>query len=239
MKKNIRLQPLLDMNRSAVLGYEALYTKGIEKEYPSAEQILKSVASAFGFQGNFQLFINMTVKDAIEKEFSRNFLQALYKLGIDGRRIVLEVSENTYPDMIPEVHQTLLELRKHGVKIALDDFGSQYSVFDFIQKLPLDIVKIDKNIVQKSSSNSKESAILKFYVDIFHDIGCQVVAEGIETIEHLNCAHKAKVDIAQGFLFSAPSLNVTSGQSSPFICLSDFVVYASSITAEHQSQANH
>ena len=229
MNKNIRLQPLLDMSKNTVLGYEVLYTKNPGEEYPSAEQILKSVASESSLQGDYQLFINMTIKDAVEKEFSRKFLRTLCKLKIDSRKIVLEVNENTHPDMTSEVRQTLSTLRKHGVKIALDDFGSQRSVLDLLHKLPLDMVKIDKDLVQKAPTSNRDSALFKFCVDACHDLGCQVVAEGIETNNQLGCAKEANVDVAQGFLFSAPSVKPERKYSNPFICLADFAIYISSL----------
>lgn len=239
MNEKIRLQPLLDITKNLIFGYEALSIKNTEDSYPSAEYILRKVVSNVEAHGNFKLFINMTVNDVIEKDFSKNFLRTLYKLGIDGKRVILEVSENTRPEMLPEVKHTLNALRTHNVKIALDDFGTQYSTLEFIKELPLDIVKIDKSFVQNASHNNKNKALLNFYVDVFHDLGCKVVAEGIETKEQLDIVKESKTDIAQGFLFSVSSYCCNKKENSPFIKLSDFSSYISKNTCTYNNIQYH
>ncbi|MDR2724231.1 MAG: EAL domain-containing protein [Holosporaceae bacterium] len=204
MINKIRLQPLIPLRDNAVLGYEALYKKEDTADYPSAVDILASIVSSNAYKNNSRLFINMTVKDIVDTDFCGLFCDILIKNQIDGSNIVLEVSENTPPECLSIAKRTLSLLRLHNVKIALDDFGTNYSSLSFLNELPVDIVKVDKKFIQEAPSNRKSRALLKFCTDVSHDFGCEVVAEGIETQDQLDCGKDAGVDLGQGFFFSVP-----------------------------------
>jgi EAL domain-containing protein (putative c-di-GMP-specific phosphodiesterase class I) len=163
----------------------------------------------------------MTARDIVNKNFCKSFLNILEKKRINGSNIVLEVSENTHPDNLPLAKQTLNTLHDHDIKIALDDFGTEYSSMLFLKELPIDIVKIDKRFVQEAPSNKKSRVLLNFCAQVSHDIGCTIVAEGIETFDQLNCAKEANVDIGQGFLFTAPFKSPQKAIT-PFVELCEF-----------------
>lgn len=210
MIEKIRLQPLVSLDNEFVLGYEALYRKEVLAEFPSATAVTESIFQNYDFES--QLYVNMTPNDAIDPNFARNFLNTLDRMEISARNIVLEVSENTNPGFIDLIKKNLGLLRSHGVKIALDDFGTEYSTLNFLQELPVDVVKIDQKFVQMAPSSRKARSIVKFAVQVSHDLGCKVVAEGIETTDILNCVSDAGADIGQGFLFSA-----VEKKPSPFV----------------------
>jgi EAL domain-containing protein (putative c-di-GMP-specific phosphodiesterase class I) len=183
------------------------------------------------------MFINMTIADAIDKEFGKKFIRVLCDMGINGDRVVLELNEKTHPDMLIAAKQSLRLLRMYGVSIALDDFGTHYSTLEFMSELPIDIVKVDKKFVQNAPYSKKNRSLLKFCVDVSHDLDCKVVAEGIETEEQLECAKDVGTDIGQGFLFSAPTTpqaqQTEAKASKPFIALEDFAHYMTQKHAEH------
>ncbi|MDR3180062.1 MAG: EAL domain-containing protein [Holosporaceae bacterium] len=227
MDSRIRLQPLVDLNNKSIFGYEALYSKKHSSEFPSASAILRSIASHCKCDQDFLLFINMTLEDAANKKFCDEFLKTMDHFKIDGRRIVLELNESTHPESMPQAKKSFSLLRRHNVKIALDDFGTQYSSMEYMKELPVDIIKMDKKFVQSAPYDKKSRSMLKFCIALAHDIGCKVVAEGIENRDHLSCAQDAQADIGQGFLFLAsPSLPVEVRRE-PFIQLQDFVLYLS------------
>ena len=230
MNDKIRLQPLVSLDDGSIYGYEALCGKNmcdmsICKDFPSAECVLRSVIADCKNIGNFQLFINMTIDDACNKNFGKSFLNALEELGVDGGQIVLEVNENTPPEVLAQTKKSLSLLRMHNVKIALDDFGTQYSTLESMSEIPLDIIKIDKKFIQNAPYSRKNRFLLKFCVDMSHNIGCKVVAEGIETEDQLECVKAFNVDIGQGFFFLIPSFE--KQRVNPFINLNDFVEYVS------------
>lgn len=200
MIDRIRLQPLVSLKNNFVLGYEALYQKEILAEFPSATAIVQAIFQNYKFKS--QLYINMTPKDAIDPNFAKDFLNALDKMKISKRNIVLEVSESTNPRFIKQIKRNLNFLRRHGIKIALDDFGTQYSTLNFLQEFPVDIVKIDQKFIQMAPSCERARSIMKFAIQVSHELGCKVIAEGIETNASLKCVTEAGADIGQGFVFS-------------------------------------
>jgi EAL domain-containing protein (putative c-di-GMP-specific phosphodiesterase class I) len=134
------------------------------------------------------------------------------------------VSESTHPDSLSSAKKVLSLLRYHNVKVALDDFGTEYASLSFLKELPVDIVKIDKKFTQEAPSSKKSRALLKFCAQISHDIGCQVVAEGIETQDQLDCVKESGADIGQGFLFTAPFRNLMK-KITPFVDFGEFASF--------------
>jgi EAL domain-containing protein (putative c-di-GMP-specific phosphodiesterase class I) len=166
----------------------------------------------------------MTVQDVVNPNFYTSFVKILEREQIDGSNVVLEVSESTHPDSLSVAKKTLCLLRRHNIKIALDDFGTEYSSLSFLNDLPIDIVKIDKKFVQDAPTNRKARALLQFCVNVSHDLGCEVVAEGIESQDHLECAKNCGIDIGQGFLFSA-SFWTLSKNFTPFVELDELPLF--------------
>jgi EAL domain-containing protein (putative c-di-GMP-specific phosphodiesterase class I) len=216
MINKIRLQPLVSLKNNLVLGYEALYQKEILAEFPSATAIMRAIFQNYKFKS--RLYINMTPNDAIDPYFAKDFLNALDKMKISRKKIVLEVSESTNPEFIGITKRNLSVLCNHGIKIALDDFGTQYSTLNFLHEFPVDVVKIDQKFVQMAPSSKKARSIMKFVVQVSHDLGCKVIAEGIETNESLKYAQKAGADIGQGFIFST-----IKQKSTPFVSLCELL----------------
>jgi EAL domain-containing protein (putative c-di-GMP-specific phosphodiesterase class I) len=229
MIDKIRLQPLVYLSDNRIFGYEALYRKEGADTYPGATQVLRSVASSCNYKNNFNLFINMTVKDVVDRNFCRSFLKILEQNHIDGSNIVLEVNESTRPDSLSSAKCTLSLLRSYGIKIALDDFGTEYSGLAFLKDLPVDIVKIDKRFTRETPSSSKSRALLKFCTSLSHEIGCQVVVEGIETKDQLDYARDSGADMGQGFLFTASFRQFMRKNVTPFIELCEFASSAADI----------
>lgn len=235
MNNRIRLQPLFDLNGQDIVGYEALYSKDGESHFPSAVSILEHIS--FGNDdGEFKYFINMTNEDAIDPSFVPKFLQVLDRTKIDHGRIVLELNENTAVNRLLQTKENLEALCSNGVQVALDDFGTNFSTLEFMSKFPLDIVKIDKQFIQNAPRSRKDLSLLKFCIEVSHDIGCSVVAEGIETEEQMQCSIDAGAEIGQGFIFSVPTTS-EGCVNNPFIPLTEFISYLSAIAVPQRSAA--
>lgn len=257
MKSRIRLQPLFNMIEQEIIGYEALYSRKNDScKFPSAVSILSSIASVgdpenlhmsdsdYHFSDkSFRYFINMTDEDAVNSHFVKSFLKTLEKTKLNPDQIVLEVNENTTVNELERTKKNLVALCSNGIRIALDDFGTNFSTLDFISQFPLDVVKIDKVFVQEAPYSRSAADLLKFSVDISHEIGCSVVAEGVENQEHMNCAISAGADIGQGFIFTPSSFatlmgvdwSYRNGINNPFIFLEDFKHYVSAIGARSKT----
>lgn len=109
----------------------------------------------------------------------------------------------------PEVHAVLKQLSEFGCRIALDDFGTGYSSLSYLNRFPVDIVKIDQSFTRSLNSNAadvrrKSRMLIKGIRTISHQMGCTVVAEGIETEDQWQLLRKLGVDNGQGYLFSRP-----------------------------------
>ena len=100
--------------------------------------------------------------------------------------------------------RNLNELKKNGVKIMLDDFGSGYSSLGYLQKLPLDALKIDISFIRNVVTNQNDAVIVKTMIAMAHNLNLKVIAEGVEDEHQLEFLKNHECDIIQGYLFSPP-----------------------------------
>ena len=91
------------------------------------------------------------------------------------------------------------------MRLAIDDFGSGYSSLGYLKRLPLDVLKIDKSFVMTMMADDDSAAIVRSTIDLAHNLGLEVVAEGVATEQHRRCARRRlRCDAAQGFYFAGP-----------------------------------
>jgi diguanylate cyclase (GGDEF)-like protein len=168
----------------------------------SLEEILKDIHR---FQGDVKVSINISVKELLEENFKNRFLSYTEKYGIKPALITLEITENHKINDIDLLSDIIIDLKSHGVTIALDDFGSGYfSFLDFI-KLPVDIIKLDKQFVlSESHSDDPLNQSIKNIVEMAHHLSCKVVIEGIETRDQYLKWKELNCDIIQGYYISKP-----------------------------------
>ena len=100
------------------------------------------------------------------------------------------------------VHDGLRRLHDAGVEIALDDFGTGYASLTHLRHLPIDRLKIDRSFVANMAVSREDRAIIRGVIDIAHDLGKRVTAEGVETAEHLALLSQMDCDHFQGWFFS-------------------------------------
>lgn len=218
MTSRIRLQPLVNLDDRSTFGYEALYRRAsVQDKYPSAVQILKEISENGGCNRSFDLFINMSMQDVVNKKFCESLVKVLESNSIDGRHIVFEINEDTPPDTFERAIPMLSVLRKYNVRIALDDFGLNYSIVNFTKNIKFDFVKIDQSLVQQAVISEHAKNTMMCLVNAANNAGCTIIAEGIETDKQLKCVIDAGIKIGQGFFFVA--------RESSFIQLDDFSSY--------------
>jgi EAL domain-containing protein (putative c-di-GMP-specific phosphodiesterase class I) len=97
------------------------------------------------------------------------------------------------------------ELRALGVQISVDDFGAGYSSLSYLQRLPIDILKLDRSFVEEFKTSGGSSSLVQGIVSLAHGLGMRVTAEGIETEQQLELVHHSGCDKVQGFLLGRPS----------------------------------
>lgn len=150
------------------------------------------------------LSLNLSTKQFLSPQLSSNIQTALKKYKIPRDRLVVEITESIMISDFDHVRRVLEELDSLGVGIALDDFGMGYSSMNYLGKIPLDYLKIDKSIIDNATTVSKDRAILESIVTMSHKLGFKVTAEGVETAEQLKMLKGLDCDIIQGFYFSDP-----------------------------------
>ncbi len=153
---------------------------------------------------NYIMSVNVSKRQLIEVDFVKTVLKIIKDEGLETSSIELEITEsmilNNFKDSINKIE----ELIAHGIKIALDDFGTGYSNFDNILNLKISTIKIDKSFVDQLSSNSDASKLIKGIISLSHNLGCDVVAEGVEEKEQIELLKKMNCDQLQGYYFSKP-----------------------------------
>ncbi|MDX3926879.1 MAG: EAL domain-containing protein [Shinella sp.] len=133
----------------------------------------------------------------------------LLESGITPARIVIEITEAVLMLDNPMVRQVLDALSALGCRIALDDFGTGYSSLSYLNRFPVDIVKVDQSFTRSLGSDQldvsrKSRMLIEGIRTISHQMGCAVIAEGIETEEQWKLLHRMGLDFGQGYLFSKP-----------------------------------
>jgi len=130
--------------------------------------------------------------------------KALIEHNVDPSMLVVEVTENIFLENITRIATVLSQLKKMGVRVAIDDFGSGYSSLRYVQMLPIDKIKIDKAFIDDVGSGTESQGIVQAVINMSHSMGYKVIAEGVETQEQLSALKLMGCDYIQGYFFSKP-----------------------------------
>jgi len=158
-----------------------------------------------GADENFQISVNVSpiqFKDG--GQWMNNWFEYVEGLGLSHDAIIVEITENLLMESEDSVRSQLTKLKKQGVPIAIDDFGVGYSSLSYLQKMDVDILKIDKSFVDDLETESNSRDLCQIMIMLAQHLSIQVVAEGIENdkqkqiLTHLGC------QFGQGYLFSKP-----------------------------------
>lgn len=125
-------------------------------------------------------------------------------LGQDRRECRLEVTETFLMRNIEQTIATLQALKKLGVRISLDDFGTGYSTFGYLQRFPVDSLKINRSFITDITTNPENAAIAKAIIAMAHSLNIKVIAEGVETQGQFDYLAEHQCDAIQGYVVSIP-----------------------------------
>jgi diguanylate cyclase (GGDEF)-like protein/PAS domain S-box-containing protein len=138
-------------------------------------------------------------------DLHRDTAAILADTGLDGSRLILELSERILFDQVPDAFDSLADLTSSGVGLALDDFGAGYTSLEQLRRLPISQVKIDRSLVTPVDRSEDDASIVAAVIQFAHALGLSVTAEGIERPGQLERLIELGCDCGQGFLFSAPA----------------------------------
>jgi diguanylate cyclase (GGDEF)-like protein len=148
--------------------------------------------------------VNLSAVQLKQQNLVEVVKRALAQSKLPPASLDLEVTESINVREIPNLMQTLTDLRSLGCSISIDDFGTGQSSLEYIKRFPADYIKIDQVFVRNIGVDPDDEAIVRATIDMAHNIGKRVVAEGVETEEHLRFLVEAGCQELQGFLFCRP-----------------------------------
>jgi diguanylate cyclase (GGDEF)-like protein/PAS domain S-box-containing protein len=148
--------------------------------------------------------VNLSPRQFRQRNLAAQVEAALKESGLSAHCLEIEITEQTLMSNSATTNETLVQLRKLGVKIAIDDFGTGFSSFSYLLQYEVDRLKIDRSFVNRSADDPNAAAIVRAIISMAHGLNLKVVAEGVETNGQLNFLLRRRCDEAQGFYFGEP-----------------------------------
>lgn len=215
-------QPILDVTRGEIYAYEAL-VRGPEGE--SASTVLGQVTreNLYSFDQNCRvkaislgaalglprtgayLAINFMPGAVYSAEACiRLTLETASLVGFPCEQLIFEVSEAEEVKNRPHLQQIVAEYRRLGFKVALDDFGASHAGLNLLAAFPSDIIKLDMELTRNLPERPAARAIMKAMVGLARELGNELIAEGVETVDEFRALEDCGVRLMQGYLFAQP-----------------------------------
>ena len=216
-------QQIMDTRRDKVMAFEALArwqspTLGnvsAEAFIRSAEQaglianmsgvlLDKALAAAMHWPADVCLSFNLSAVNLSSSASVRDILRRVDRSGFSPSRIIFEITESAVMRDFDRVIEALNLIRSTGARIALDDFGTGFSSLSYVQKLPLDRIKVDRSFVQGIDNNLATRKIVETIAILCRNIGIGCIVEGVETSRQMDLVHRMGLTEIQGYFFSKP-----------------------------------
>ncbi len=223
----IQYQPLFELATRSVIGFEALMRIRSDRLGPLAPEEFIPIAEESGLiielsswllreacRFNKSMIdkgisprpvsVNISSVQINRPGFTTMLSEILAETGLPPRYLELEITESTLVASIMDATTLLSSLQEIGVGISLDDFGTGYSSLNYLTKMPINTLKIDKSFIDNICTSEKDSSIAESIIQLAHSLNIKVVAEGVENEEQLALLSDMHCDFIQGFVFSGP-----------------------------------
>jgi len=148
--------------------------------------------------------VNISARDLIDKDFVSLIERALKRNGVEAKWLCLEITESAIMEDLTHALEALERLHAMGLRLSIDDFGTGYSSLAYLKRLPVGELKIDKSFVLDMVKNHDDATIVRSTIDLGHNMGLTVVAEGIEDRQCWEMLQALECDEGQGYFFSKP-----------------------------------
>jgi EAL domain-containing protein (putative c-di-GMP-specific phosphodiesterase class I) len=148
--------------------------------------------------------VNLSARQFRQPDLHEKIERIVTSAGVDPRLIELEITESELMQDAEHAIRIMRALRDSGMRIAIDDFGTGYSSLAYLTRLPVKALKIDRSFVADAFSGQADRAIVRTIIEMAHQLGFTVVAEGVETDRQAAVLREFGCEQAQGFLFSRP-----------------------------------
>jgi diguanylate cyclase (GGDEF)-like protein len=168
------------------------------------EVALRQLA-VWGEQGEqLSVAVNLSARSFLDAQLAVEIPRLLERTGVDAQRLELEITESMLMLDPARAKATLERLSAIGLSLSVDDFGTGYSSLANLKRLPVDVIKIDKSFVMDMAIDASDAAIVRSTIDLAHNLGLRVVAEGVESHQAWTSLKELGCDLAQGFYVSRP-----------------------------------
>ena len=223
-------QPLVDLRANAIVGFEVLARwhdgdvvrppgdfiaiaseAGLMPELTYAV-LRQACRDAREWPDNLTLALNVTPAQISDPRLPQILLSLLREEGFAPSRLELEITEDALIGDVATAKAVMTDLRQHGVRMSLDDFGTGYSSLHHLRDLKFDKLKIDRSFVQAMPTNGEALKIVETILALGRGLGIDVLAEGIETVEHLRQLTDQGCEFGQGFHFGKPLAATAAGR---------------------------
>ncbi len=223
---HLHLQPKLDLNNGTVVGAEALvrWTHPVRGIVSPAQFVrvaedtglIKQLTDLMLHQGisnlrrihdrgyHLGLSVNLSTHDLLDRRLADRVQHHLNINRVDPAMLTLEITESSLLIDAPRSRATINELHEVGVSLSIDDFGTGYSSLSYLRRLPVGELKIDQSFVANVLLDEQDEVIVRSTIDLGHNLGLVVVAEGVENNEVLERLRQLGCDVAQGYCISRP-----------------------------------
>jgi len=151
-----------------------------------------------------KLSINVSAKQLGQEDFFENICRAIKISGVNAGQMTIEITENILISRIHDAMMLIAQLGDIGVDCAIDDFGTGYSSLTYLRRLPSSLIKIDRNFVRNIHKDAENRSIAKMIIALGENLDMNILAEGVESLEELQCLKELGCHQYQGFYFSHP-----------------------------------
>ncbi|MEI9935960.1 MAG: EAL domain-containing response regulator [Pseudomonadota bacterium] len=213
----VAYQPIVDAQNGTLLAYEALM-RSDEPDLPNPQAVLKAAERVDRLRDLGGTMRRLTALDLAATEHSIFFVnlhpedltdEALYEVGSPlapfAHRVVLEITERASLEHIPQLRDRVARLRALGFRIALDDLGAGYAGLTSFTQLEPEFVKLDMELIRGIHQHDMKRKIVRSMVELCHDMGKSIIAEGVEVLEEKQVLVELGCDLLQGYLLGRPS----------------------------------
>ncbi|MCT7639106.1 EAL domain-containing protein [Aliarcobacter butzleri] len=216
-------QPIYNLKTNKIEKYEALvrlidgnnvispyYFLDISKKSKQYLQLTKTmIQKTFDYfkDKDFEFSINLTFED-IKSEYISSFIIELLKEYKIGHRVVFEIVESEEIDNFRKINEFFVTIREYGCKIAIDDFGSGYSNFEYLAKLNVDYIKIDGSLIKDILINKSSQNIVSMLVNFAKGQKVKTIAEFVSNKDILNKVRELGIDYVQGYYIKEPIASI-------------------------------
>lgn len=216
-------QPIIAVGDGGIIGYEVLSRLQLEDAHLEANrfieyaervgvihrldtQILERALRVLAESGSrAHMFVNLSPRAMGIADFLANLKRSVANAGIDPAQIVFEITERDTVKNIAILERMVKELKMSGFKLAIDDFGSGFSSFQYLRLFPVDYVKIEGDFIVNIAHSDRDRAFVQTIWRLAADLGIQVIAEHVESAEILAVLREIGIEYAQGYYVGHPA----------------------------------